>query len=72
MQVVKGQLFNDKQFKVPTYGRSKVPFNTLLDHPGIYENASQAYLHEVLIRKKGIAATLAIIFAQVGIRLSQK
>ena len=65
LQVVKSQLFNEKQFRAPTYGRSNVPFNSILDHPGIWENASQAYLHEVLIRKKGIAATLAIIFAQV-------
>lgn len=65
IQVVKDQLFNEKSFRGPTYGRSNVPFNSNFDHPGIWENASQAYLHEVLIRKKGIAATLAIIFAQV-------
>ena len=64
-QAVRDQLFNERQFRGPTYGRSNVPFNSMLDHPGIWENASQAYLHEVLIRKKGIAATLAIIFAQV-------
>ena len=64
------RLFRDRQgFRVPTYGRSNVPQNSILDHAGVWENCNHGYLHEVLIKKEGIAATLAIIYTQVRIFL---
>ena len=60
------RLFGDRQgFRVPMYGRSNVPENYILDHAGVWENCNHGYLHEVLIKKEGIAATLAIIYTQV-------
>ena len=50
---------------MPTYGRSNVPQNSILDHAGVWENCNHGYLHEVLIKREGIAATLAIIYTQV-------
>ena len=63
-QVVESHLFERHRFRTPAYGRSNVPSNSLLDSPGVWESAGQAYLHEVLVTRTGIAATLAIIYAQ--------
>ena len=66
VQVVQDTLFVGKRaFRIPNYGRSNLPANHILDHAGVYEQASHAYLHEVLIRKTGIPATLAIVYSQV-------
>jgi hypothetical protein len=63
--VVEGQLFGEREFRIPAYGRSNVPIDSILEHPGVWENPKHGYLHEVLIKKEGIAATLAIVFTQV-------
>ncbi len=38
--------------RLPSYGL----FAAILDHPGVWERASHAYLNEVLTRKQGIPA----------------
>lgn len=65
--MINDYLFREKGFGVPQYGRSNAPTESILDHPGVWEKPEAAYLNEVLIRKTGIAATLAILFAQARI-----
>ena len=50
----------------PAGGRSALPPRTLMDHAGVWEDARAAYLNEVLVRKRGSAAALAIIHQEVG------
>ena len=40
-----------------------------MDNPGVWEHARYAYLHEALIGKQAIAATLAVLLAHVLQRL---
>jgi hypothetical protein len=49
----------------PAGGRSALPPRTLVDHAGVWEDARAAYLNEVLVRKRGSAAALAIIYQEV-------
>jgi hypothetical protein len=46
--------------------RSALPPRALVDHPGVWEDARGAYLHEVLVRRRGHPAALGIIFVEVG------
>ena len=52
-------------FQVPRYGRSNLPKQSMLDHPGVWEDARMAYLQEVLVRKTGSPAALVILYAEV-------
>lgn len=52
-------------FRVPAYGRSNLPKQSMLDHPGVWEDARMAYLNEVLVRKRGSAAALVILLCEV-------
>jgi len=52
-------------FKVPAYGRSNLPKRSMLDHPGVWEDARMAYLHEVLVRRTGSPAACVIVLNEV-------
>lgn len=52
-------------FRVPAYGRSNLPKQSMLDHPGVWEDARMAYLNEVLVRKRGSPAALVILLCEV-------
>lgn len=52
-------------YKAPAYGRSNLPKQSMLDHPGVWEDARMAYLNEVLVRKTGCPAALAILYCEV-------
>lgn len=49
--------------------RSSIPQNSIVDHPGVWESPSVAYLHSVLARKKGLPACLSIITSDILQRL---
>lgn len=69
LQVVQDYLYKEQGFQLPLTNLSGVPEHTRVDHPGVWENARHAYLHEALISKKGIAAVLAVLQADVLQRL---
>jgi hypothetical protein len=52
-------------FRLPPYGRSNLPKQSTLDHPGVWEDARMAYLNEVLVRKTGSPAALVILYCEV-------
>lgn len=52
-------------YQVPAYGRSNLPQQSVLDHPGVWEDARMAYLNEVLVRKRGCPAALVILYCEV-------
>lgn len=58
-------LFTTCGFAPPAAGRSGLPPATVVDHPGVWEDARAGYLHELLIRKTGHPAALAILAADV-------
>ena len=68
-QVVQTYLYREQGFQLPLTNLSGVPEHTRVDHPGVWENAKHAYLHETLISKRGIAAVLAVLQADVLQRL---
>ena len=68
-QVVQNYLYKEQGFQLPLTNLSGVPEHTRVDHPGVWENAKHAYLHETLISKRGIAAVLAVLQADVLQRL---
>lgn len=49
--------------------RSSIPLNSIVDHPGVWESPSVAYLHSVLARKQGLPACLSIIVSDIIQRL---
>ncbi|KAL4421748.1 hypothetical protein ABPG77_009731 [Micractinium sp. CCAP 211/92] len=67
LQVLRRYLFEQQGFRAA--GRSALPGQAILDHPGVWERASHAYLNEVLTRKQGIPAALAIILEDLVRRL---
>ena len=67
--MVQQYLYTKQRFQLPLTNLSGVPEHTRVDHPGVWENAKHAYLHETLISKKGIAAVLAVLQADVLQRL---
>ena len=69
LQVVQKYLYSQQNFQTPFGATSGMPVDSIVDHPGVWENARHAYLHEVLISKKGIAAALAIVQADILQRL---
>lgn len=71
LQIVQRYLYKEQGFQLPLNNLSGVPEHTRVDHPGVWENAKHAYLHETLISKKGIAAVLAVLQADVLQRLMQ-
>ena len=71
VQVVDNYLYSEQGFALPPSGSSNIPHGATVDHPGVWENASYAYLHQVLVTKRGIPATLAVVYAQVMQRLLQ-
>ncbi|KAF8062088.1 pho-4 [Scenedesmus sp. PABB004] len=56
-------------FALPPHGRSALPRRTLLDHPGVYEDARLAYLNDVLVKRRGCPAALAILYSEVAAQL---
>lgn len=69
MQVVQKYLYEEQRFQLPLSNLSGALATSRVDHPGVWEKAQHAYLHEVLITKKGIAAVLAIVQADILQRL---
>ncbi|KAL4431445.1 hypothetical protein ABPG75_006701 [Micractinium tetrahymenae] len=67
LRVLQQYLFERQGFRAA--GRSALPGQAILDHPGVWERASHAYLNEVLTRKEGIPAVLAIILEDLVRRL---
>jgi hypothetical protein len=65
VQAIQMFLFDDQRFGLPEFGQSNLPQGAVLDHPGVYENAKYAYLHEALIGRRGIPAVLAILLEEV-------
>ncbi|CAD7704561.1 unnamed protein product [Ostreobium quekettii] len=61
--------YAEQRFKVPPFLRSNIPDRSIVAHPGVWENAAYAYLHELLIRRVGIPATVAILYHDVMRRL---
>eukprot|EP00884_Botryococcus_braunii_P013259 jgi/Botrbrau1/21934/Bobra.0249s0057.1 len=69
LNVVEQRVFRTEGFAAMPFGRSNLPAGVRVDNPGVYENSRYAYLHEVLIRKKGLPCTLAILYNAVCQRL---
>lgn len=67
--MVQTYLYKEQGFQLPVTSLSGVPGHTRVDHPGVWENAKHAYMHETLISKRGIAAVLAVLQADVLQRL---
>lgn len=68
-QVVEKHLFETEGYTMPQFGRSNLPEGVRVDNPGVYEDCRYAYLHEALIRRKGLPCTLAILYSAVCRRL---
>ena len=62
-------LYQTQRISVPAFGRSNLPPSALLDHPGVWEDARWAYLNELLIRRRGHPAAVAVLYAEVMRRL---
>lgn len=58
-------LREEQRLRLPDSGRSALPQNSVVDHAGVWEDARLAYLHEVLIRRVGSPAALAIVHYDV-------
>lgn len=79
VQAVRAFLFDDEEdegggqrrrpFRVSKGGRSALPRRARLNHPGTQEAAAPAYLNEVLVRRSGHPAALAILLHDVLRRL---
>lgn len=57
-------------FSAPLHGRSALPAASVVDHPGVREDARLAYLNEALVRRRGCPAALAVLLAEVLQRLA--
>ena len=57
--------YDDMEYSIPTFGRSALRTGERVDHPGVWERPSFAYMHSVLIHKTGIPAMLAIILGSL-------
>ncbi len=68
-KVIQKFLFEEQRFGLPGFGRSNIASGQVLDNPGVYENAKYAYLHELLVTRKGVPAVLAILLEEVCQRL---
>jgi hypothetical protein len=62
-------LFQQSGFQVT---QRRIPRNAVVDHPGVWESPSIAYLHSVLVKKSGMAACIAIIMGDILRRLVQR
>lgn len=62
-------LYQTQRISVPAFGRSNLPPGALLDHPGVWEDSRWAYLNELLIRRRGHPAAVAVLYAEVMRRL---
>ncbi|GLC60253.1 hypothetical protein PLESTB_001591100 [Pleodorina starrii] len=69
LRVAERYLFEDVGFRMPEYGRSNLPANSLVDHPGVWEDCRLGYLHETLIRRVGHPACLGLLLGEVTTRL---
>ncbi|GAB4816397.1 hypothetical protein N2152v2_003443 [Parachlorella kessleri] len=72
LEAVQQYVLRDKGFRPTAFGRSNVPGHSLVESPGVWEDARNAYLNEVLIRRQGIPAILLILVADLLKRLLQK
>ena len=68
-QVVANYLFVEKRYALPTLAQSGLSQGLRVDHPGVWEKASYAYLHEALISRTATSATLAVMLFHVLQRL---
>eukprot|EP01025_Chloroclados_australasicus_P054654 TRINITY_DN6493_c0_g2_i1.p1 TRINITY_DN6493_c0_g2~~TRINITY_DN6493_c0_g2_i1.p1 ORF type:complete len:415 (-),score=32.87 TRINITY_DN6493_c0_g2_i1:417-1661(-) len=58
-------LFKTRGFQVSEFGRTGLTPMSIVDHPGVWEDPSAAYLPECLIRRRCLSATLAILYSGV-------
>ena len=72
LDVVDAYLFGEKRFRVPVSGRSKLERGLVIVNPGCYEDAAHAYLHQVLQRRVGCPAAIAIVYGQVLKKLLER
>lgn len=57
--------------KYDTKHNTSLPRHSIVDHPGVWESPSVAYLHSVLAKKTGLSACLSIIVSDILQRLLQ-
>ncbi len=69
LQLIHRFLFEEQRFGLPAFGRSNIASGQVMDNPGVHENAKYAYLHELLVSRKGTPAVLAILLEEVCQRL---
>ncbi|PSC74794.1 hypothetical protein C2E20_2429 [Micractinium conductrix] len=67
LQAIQAYLYGRQRFRVAS--RSNLPAGAQVDHPGVWERASHAYLNEVLTRRQGTPAALAVVLADLVRRL---
>lgn len=65
VKAVEKFLWKRERFRLPIFGRSNLPEMSTVDHPGVFEDARHAYLNEVLIRRVGCTAALAVVYGEV-------
>lgn len=65
---VAAYLREEKGFRT-RHGRSMIPAGAVVDNPGVWEQASTAYLHEVLTRRVASPAAMAILQQDILQRL---
>ncbi|MEW5309104.1 MAG: hypothetical protein WDW38_001013 [Sanguina aurantia] len=65
MGVVCQYLSVEQRIKVSKGGRSSIPPRSVVDHPGVWEDARGGYLNELLVRRTGHPAAVALLYAEV-------
>jgi hypothetical protein len=71
MQHIRGLLLRASAAAHPPMCPSAARCRAKVDHPGTWEDARHAYLNELLVRRQGHPAALAIMHAEVAQRLLQ-
>ena len=72
VEALESFLYQDLKIQCAPFGRSNLPPNSLIDHPGVYEDPRWAYLDQLLIRKKGHKSCVAILISEIVRLLLQK
>eukprot|EP00873_Tetraselmis_striata_P010348 jgi/Tetstr1/430612/TSEL_020409.t1 len=72
LAAVDAYLYTEKRLGLGGPGKSAIPAAARVAHPGVWEEPRRAYLNELLTRRVGTPACLAILYAEVMQRLLQK
>jgi len=70
--VVDKYLYEEQRLGIGGPGKSAIPASAKVAHPGVWEEPRRAYLNELLTRRVGTPAALAILYAEVMQGLLQK